>query len=89
MTYRASVLCEDQHVVWHRLRLKSKILRSSPQATFIAFKLIIVSEFRERVLYSWRRSLLHIKSMNSAQNDTFCYVVYLPHVSTIGMTRCM
>ena len=53
--------CQDQHVVCRLLRLKSKFLRCLPQATFIALKLIIVSEFRERFLYSWRRSLLHIK----------------------------
>jgi hypothetical protein len=55
------LLCEDQHVVCHLLRLKSKLFRCLPQATFIAYKLIIVCEFRERFLYSWRRSLLHIK----------------------------
>lgn len=56
------LLCEDQLVVCHLLRLKSKFLRCLPQATYIAFKLVIVSEFRERILYSWRRSLLHIKA---------------------------
>jgi hypothetical protein len=55
------LLGEDQHVVCHLLRLKSKYLRCLPQAIVIACKLIIVSEIRERFLYSGGRSLLNIK----------------------------
>jgi hypothetical protein len=37
------LLCEYRHVVVHPLRLKSKNFCCLPQATFIAFKLLIVS----------------------------------------------